>query len=187
MHRTVMAGFVALLALASGCTAEPTAGGAHSDTPCEDIIMACHEKDDGTGAVNDCHQVGHDEVASTCSAQLDMCLQICNDAPPLDDTEGDDHGEDDHGEDDHGETTASDGTSTGEPSTTDTGESTGDASSSSSSTGSDSAADVNCADLGSNCHDAPGKVAAMCHDVGHEGDEEACAEIWQECREACGF
>lgn len=44
-----------------------------------------------------------------------------------------------------------------------------------------------CDDLASACHGAePGTPEAMCHDVGHDGDEAACAAMRDSCLEICG-
>jgi hypothetical protein len=168
-----------------GCMAEPS-DPILIEGACGEIVEACHTKDDGTpGQINDCHQIAHDEVESECSANHATCIELCNAAPDVvpHDTE--------YGGSEHGST--SDHESTTEPDESSSSSTSGGASSSSSSsTGEDpssssSGEDPSCAALGSNCHDVPGEVALMCHDVGHDGDELACAEIWQACREACGF
>jgi hypothetical protein len=45
-----------------------------------------------------------------------------------------------------------------------------------------------CATLGTLCHDydtGNGDLGDQCHDVGHEGDPEACAEIYDDCVAFC--
>lgn len=185
-----------LLVSSMACTSEsePTL----IEGACTAIVDACHPKDDGTGEVNMCHSVGHDEDAEECSAIHDMCIEICNAAPNVHDNDTDGHDTEHHEEsesDEHGSTEpATTEPSTTEPPTTESstsGEPTTE--SSSSTTGEEptssttSTVEPNCSDLGSGCHDSMTKLGVMCHDIGHDGDETACAEAWDMCREECGF
>jgi hypothetical protein len=177
-----------LLAAPLGCPADPedpmTIEGA-----CGEIVEACHTKDDGTpGEINDCHGIAHDEDDAACTNVRAMCIEICNAAPDVatggySDTE---HAETEHESDEHGE---SSGGSTGEPGTTDgtTGSTTTDPGTTTDHGTTTSTDEPSCAALGAGCHDAADKFGMMCHDVGHEKDEAACAKIWDACREACGF
>lgn len=45
-----------------------------------------------------------------------------------------------------------------------------------------------CAELGAQCHafdDGSGNLGTRCHHIGHEGDLEACAEVYDECMAHC--
>jgi hypothetical protein len=183
------------LVLAFGCQADdggqPLIAGA-----CGEIVDACHTKDDGSDAqISDCHTIAHDENEQECSNVHAMCVELCNAAPTVyggtdshDGTESHEgsgeHGETtDHGTTtDHDESTGHDHTSsTGDDPTDATGTTTGD-------TGGTTAADEpSCSALGSGCHDTATPLGMMCHDVGHDGDEAACAKIWAECKKECGF
>ena len=52
---------------------------------CQAIVLACHEKDDGTpGEVHDCHETAHDQgTDSACKAVQSSCVTKCNAAPEL--------------------------------------------------------------------------------------------------------
>jgi hypothetical protein len=52
---------------------------------CQAIVLACHEKDDGTpGEVHDCHETAHDQGTDTgCKAVQTSCVAKCNAAPEL--------------------------------------------------------------------------------------------------------
>ena len=139
-----------LATVACGCMAEP-------DDPiliegaCGEIVEACHTKDDGTpGAINDCHQIAHDEVESECSANHAMCIELCNAAPDVvpHDT---DYGETEHCESEHGSTT--DHESTTEPAEGSSSSTSGEASSSTTADEATSSTttgeDPSCAALGS--------------------------------------
>ncbi len=69
---------------------------------CQEVISACHAKDDGSGmgTIPECHEKAH--LGGDCLVDLQMCLDACNGAP--DATDG--HGTDGHGTDGH----ATDGT-----------------------------------------------------------------------------
>ena len=163
---------------------------------CGDIVDACHTKDDGTpGQINDCHQIAHDEDESACSADRDMCIELCNAAPDVatgghGETEGAETDADtEHESDDNGTTTEPGSTGaheTDQGTTTEHG-TTGNGTGTGETTATTSTDEPSCAALGAGCHDVPGDVAMMCHDVGHEENEAACAKVWQMCREACGF
>ncbi len=190
-----------LLGLYLGCESEPEAEPPPDDA-CEQIIAACHPKDDATpGELNDCHNTGHLAVAADCQAVYTECIAICDAAPTVDADTGDmddgggpggttdggsddhDHDDGDHGTSDDGATGTEDGDgSDGSSSATSSGTTGGDES-----TGDDGTADASCAELGSGCHDTQTPLGVMCHDVGHDGDEAACAEVWVECKEHCGF
>ena len=178
------------LGLYAGCS--QASDEAPIDDACEAIIDACHTKDDGSvQAINDCHTVGHDGVDADCQAQHDDCVALCGAAPEVgnhddgqtdgghDDAATDDAPSTSGSADDDGTTTTADAGTTG---TDSTGSTDG-----TDSTGADDASNANCADLGSGCHDVPGRIPQMCHDVGHDGDEMACAQIWEQCVEACGL
>ena len=193
--------FGALLGLYLGCGDGGEQDDLGPEDSCSPIVGACHTKDDASpGAINDCHTVGHDNVTSVCQEQYSMCVELCDAAPNVYDTDGmeedtgddvaDDDDDDDDDDADDGESTAGDtvgpedtgdettgGGTTGEPGTTDGG----------SSSGGDDSSEANCAELGAGCHDTPTPLGMMCHDVGHGVDEAACAEIWVECKEECGF
>jgi hypothetical protein len=54
--------------------------------------------------------------------------------------------------------------------------------------GAGGAGTIACMDLGQICHDADDgadTMGAECHDIGHEGDGEACLEAYDECIEYC--
>jgi hypothetical protein len=55
--------------------------------PCQEITQACHPKDTGAKSqIHDCHLTGHTVgTLAACSKDRDLCLQVCNDAPPLSD------------------------------------------------------------------------------------------------------
>ena len=186
----------AVLGLYLGCGGGGDEDELGPEDSCSLIVGACHTKDDGSDpAINGCHTVGHDNVMSACQEQYSMCVELCDAAPNLYDTDGmeessggDDDDDDDDANDD-GQTTggdtmgtedtdggSTDGGSTGEPGTT-----------SGSSSGGDDSSEASCAELGAGCHDTPTPLGMMCHDVGHGTDEVACAEIWLECKEECGF
>lgn len=72
-------------------TGDQRSGGSATDgpfsnrpQPCQELIAACHPKDDGTpGAINDCHvKLGHLGTAEECQAGIDRgCLDTCGKAP----------------------------------------------------------------------------------------------------------
>lgn len=178
----------ALLGLYLGCGDGGEQDELGPEDSCSLIVGACHTKDDASpGAINDCHGVGHDNVTSVCQEQYFDCVELCDAAPNVYDTDGmEDTGDDDDdgstggdtvGGQDTGDETTGSGT-TGEPGTTD-----GDGSSS----GGDDSSEASCAELGAGCHDASTPLGLMCHDLGHGTDEAACAEAWLECKEECGF
>jgi hypothetical protein len=76
-----------------------------------------------------------------------------------DDATTTDHGTDDHGTDDHGADDHGTGTTAG------------------------SLCDI----LGEGCHDNMTPEGIDCHLIGHDGDEAACAEIYDACVEICGL
>ncbi len=191
--------FLPIVGLALGFYAGCT--GSSSETPvdnaCEGIIEACHTKDDGSVEnINDCHTVGHDGVEADCQAQYQDCVALCDAAPEV---AGHDDGQTDDGHADtgHADTGHDDGATSGTSHADDgsttmdvpgtTGGTDGGSSDGGASTSGDDASNANCDDLGSGCHDVPGEIPQMCHDVGHDGDEMACAEIWLQCVEACGL
>lgn len=170
------------------------------DGACEQVIEACHPKDDGSDeTINGCHSRAHELDDAVCSMDLEECLATCEAAEPVGDDGHDDHGEDDHGHDDHGGETGSvdsDGGDTGGHDTDghdthdhDTGEhdsgehDTGGTDEGSDSTGASTL--PGCAEIAMRCHDVGSEVGQMCHDVGHDNDEEACAAIAQQCVDEC--
>ena len=181
--------------LYAGCSKEEAQ--APIENACQGIIDACHTKDDGSdAAINDCHSLAHDGDDAACSPRYEECVAVCDEAPEVGvyGDDGDDHGDGDAGSDDGtpGTTTgpSDGGTTTGatdDDGTTDGGSTDGGSTNDTGSTGNDDASNANCDDLGSGCHDIPGEVPQMCHDVGHDGDETACAAIWVQCVEACGL
>jgi hypothetical protein len=52
---------------------------------CQDIVQACHIKDDGTvQAISDCHETAHDVgTDSACQKVRSDCVAKCNAAPAL--------------------------------------------------------------------------------------------------------
>ncbi len=186
-----------LLAAPLGCPAD-------SDDPkliagaCGEIVEACHPKDDGTGQINECHGIAHDEDEAACSNVHAMCIELCNAAPDVatgghesTDTE---HESDEHGtSDDHGESTTGHDATTTDHGTTDHGTTdhgtTDHATTDHGTTdhATTSTDEPSCAALGAGCHDAEDEVGMMCHEIGHDGDEAACAEAWEMCKEACQF
>lgn len=178
------------IGLLLGLLANACGDGSGGTTPeaCQMVIDACHEKDDGSDTfINDCHAQAHAYDDAACSADLQACIDACNAAPPIDHGTGDDHhGTDDHGESTgHGETSGTGGhdgsTSSHEGSTSHGHESTSTAAS----TGADDSSEASCMELGSICHDAADEFGMMCHDIGHDGDEAACAKVWVECIAHC--
>lgn len=93
--------FIGLFALlgagAAGCTSDaapgaraPDGGAEYIDfctlpKPCQDIVLACHPKDDGTNKeINDCHETAHDKgTESACQAVRADCVAKCTAAPAL--------------------------------------------------------------------------------------------------------
>lgn len=54
-------------------------------TVCQDIVRACHPKDDTTNEqIHNCHETGHDiGTVAACAPIHDSCVQVCNAAPSL--------------------------------------------------------------------------------------------------------
>lgn len=52
---------------------------------CQDIVRACHAKDDTTNAdIHNCHETGHDVgTEAACAPIHDHCIEICDAAPDL--------------------------------------------------------------------------------------------------------
>ena len=51
---------------------------------CQEIVNACHTKDEGVGEIHECHETGHDVgTESACAAVHDDCVAKCNAAPVL--------------------------------------------------------------------------------------------------------
>lgn len=183
LHFLIGTGLALGLAIGA-CSSDDDSGTTITDA-CSMVIEACHAKDDGTDdVINGCHSRAHDGDDAQCSADLDTCIAACDAAPPIGgDTDphgsgGHETGHDDHGSGDHGSTGHA-GDSTG-----DHGESSGSTGAASSS-GGDDASDASCEELGSICHDTADRFGSMCHDVGHDGDEAACAKVWVECIAHC--
>jgi hypothetical protein len=44
---------------------------------CAAIVEACHEADEGAGAVHECHEVAHANKVAECTAALQGCVQTC--------------------------------------------------------------------------------------------------------------
>ena len=89
------------------------------------------------------------------------------------------------GEDDVGESSSeSTGETAGESGTAGETGTTADPSTSGT-TAADDSSQASCDELGTICHDAADEFGMMCHEVGHAGDEAACAEIWVECLAHC--
>ncbi|MCX4240679.1 hypothetical protein [Paraliomyxa miuraensis] len=175
----------------NACTNDPEV----NPDACGMITDACHAKDDGSDPViNGCHSSAHDGNDEACTNDLQMCLDVCNAAPDVgtgdhdsgDHDSGDhgtgDHGSGDHGSGDHGTTGADGSTSHG---TDSHGTDSHGSTSHGSSTGADDSSQANCDELASTCHDVADAVGMMCHDIGHDGDEAACAKAWVECIEHC--
>lgn len=79
---------------AAACDSHDEAGHTHGDGDhldfcelpkvCREIVDACHNKDEGTGKINECHETGHDVgTESACAAVHDDCIATCNAAPPI--------------------------------------------------------------------------------------------------------
>jgi len=192
----------ALLGLYLGCGNSGDQNELGPETSCNEIIAACHPKDDASpGMISDCHTIGHDDVMSVCQENYFSCVEVCDAAPSVYDTDGmeessgddnddvaDDDDDDDGDSNDDGQTTDGGDTMGAEDTGGTTGGSTGEpGTTGGSSSGGDDAPEANCNELGSGCHDTPTPLGEMCHDVGHGTDEAACAEIWLECKEECGF
>jgi hypothetical protein len=179
-------GGVAFGACTSGDSQTPAEGA------CEAIMDACHEKDDGTNAeVSACHEVAHEEDAAQCAAQQDACIATCDAAPPIgsggEDVPATASGSTDDGATGPatGDTTGSDETATGTTAAADTSSDSGSSDAGSSTTG--AGLEPSCDLLGSACHDIETKEGQMCHDIGHDGDEAACAKAWDACVRICGI
>lgn len=167
--------------IASACTSDGSGG----VTPgaCDQIIDACHTKDDGSDDfINGCHSTAHEGDDAACSSNLQACLDACNAAPPVG-TGGHESGETGHDHETGAATSHDHGSSGGHDSSG--GATSHDHGSTGGSTGADDASQASCDELGSICHDVADALGMMCHDVGHEGDEAACAEIWVECVAHC--
>lgn len=71
----------ALFALAAvGCGDDDGEGGdAGSDygPSCGEIIAVCHDVDDGTGRISECHDIAHEEVESACAPIVTECVALC--------------------------------------------------------------------------------------------------------------
>lgn len=52
---------------------------------CQDIVRACHSKDDTTNAeIHECHETGHDVgTEAACGPVHDDCVTLCNAAPAI--------------------------------------------------------------------------------------------------------
>ncbi len=85
--------------------------GLSNEEACQNIIEACHTKDDGSDPViNGCHENAHD--GGDCLKDYDMCLKACNDAPAISgghESHGT-HGSGTHGSGTHGGGTHGSGT-----------------------------------------------------------------------------
>ena len=78
------------LAVASCSSEDPPKPGYQFPQVCQEIIDACHYKDDGLGGrIADCHTAGHDGDETGCEAAIaDGCLQDCKDAPHINQDSG---------------------------------------------------------------------------------------------------
>ena len=52
------------------------AGGDYGPS-CGEIIGACHDVDDGTGRISECHDIAHEEVESACAPIVEECVALC--------------------------------------------------------------------------------------------------------------
>jgi hypothetical protein len=186
---------------------EPTDGGpeipdlhaipdaSDSEYQCAVLASRCHPFDHGTGDLGtQCHHIGHEGNVDQCSAMFDECVAFCTpdggvepiDAPgPLCEAlasgchelaDGPDAG---MAVECHETGHAGDETACAE-------------------IYDDCAALCGieakpsmCSQLADGCHelaDAPDAGMALeCHETGHDGDENACAEIFNECADLCGI
>ena len=148
--------------------------GTPGERACAELGTYCHAFDRGTGDRGDqCHDVGHQGDPEACLEIYDECMEFCQ---ADDEDAGPDHDEDaghEHEDEDGGQDAA-------------TGHDPEDAAAGEH--GDEDAASGKCAELGQRCHDfdtPDAEMARECHDVGHEGDEAACAEIYDECLAVC--
>lgn len=161
---------------------------------CQMVIDACHEKDDGSDdMINGCHSRAHDGDDAQCSTDLDECVAACDAADPVGGHGTADHGDHGHESGEHetgGHDTGGHDSGGHDSGGHDTGShDSGEHGSGEhgSETGHDSggASEANCADLSSICHDTTDDMGTMCHDIGHDGDEAACAKAWDACIAHC--
>jgi hypothetical protein len=100
VNKFIIRATIALSILGAGvaaCSSDETAGHDHDDDhefldfcslpkPCQNIVAACHSKDDGVSdaEIHECHETGHDVgTEAACSKVEADCVQRCNDAPSL--------------------------------------------------------------------------------------------------------
>jgi hypothetical protein len=79
-----------IAACSSDETKPPAETGDHLDycdlpTVCQEIVAACHQKDDGEdeeSQIHKCHETGHDVgTEEACAPIHDDCIAVCDDAP----------------------------------------------------------------------------------------------------------
>lgn len=170
--------------LAGACSNDD--GSAVTPGACDQIIDACHPKDDGSDEfINGCHSTAHEGTDADCSPNLQACLDACNAAPDVG-TGGHESGTEESGHV-HESSGATGHDSSGGSSGHDHGTTAGTTAdpSTSGTTAADDSSQASCDELGTICHDAVDEFGMMCHEVGHAGDEAACAEIWVECLAHC--
>ncbi len=187
MHRRISLLSVAAFfgALVAACTdnGSETVKGA-----CKQIVEACHPKDDGSDeTISGCHTLAHDNEGNdaACSGQLQMCLDVCNAAPPVgghDETGGHETGS----HEDTGSHDETGGHETGSHEDTGSHDTGGHDDTDGHDGGHESDTEGSvCDEIASACHGSETPTGMMCHEVGHDGDAPACAEVARMCLEEC--
>lgn len=81
LYAWVLATFVGLSLLACGSNSPPDTPAGASFASCKAIVDACHEVDEGTGPVHECHDLSHEaSTDEACAARKTECVAICTSA-----------------------------------------------------------------------------------------------------------
>lgn len=51
--------------------------GAELTPECQAIVDACHDVDDGTGRISECHEMAHEDDSAQCATDQEECVGLC--------------------------------------------------------------------------------------------------------------
>jgi len=76
---TALLAGAALVAVGCGDDKDDDHGSEESNlvADCKAISEACHDHDEGAGAVHECHELAHENDADMCEAEKDACIEAC--------------------------------------------------------------------------------------------------------------
>ncbi|AKF08627.1 hypothetical protein [Sandaracinus amylolyticus] len=74
MRQSVLLAFSLLSLAACGDDDAPVH---HEEGACGDIVDVCHDVDTGTGAIAECHDLGHAGDVAACEPRRDECVALC--------------------------------------------------------------------------------------------------------------